>query len=666
MPRKRKAPTETQIVQIVAAVNSTSAVSSIVAALNDLTPAPSTSLSWQRKLGHDELYSIANKLTPYGTVCQETAVQGKTGPLLIYHVNPFALWQLASDSSQCFLAFLAGMMSSTANGSLDIVIYLDKATPGNQKRPDVARSTQCLYWTCLQFPPWFRSRRNGWIPFAYIYAGDQQEVDFTDSMLVRFMVRTFDSSSAELAFSKGFNLQGQDGTVLRVQGLCRLSIADWDQHVKTFNLKGFNGSIPCGICKNVLGRCAPFEDDYLVHVLSSQYEKFDRHTPDSFAALADRVRNVAEHTPAMLRLEEQATGIKWDPHGLLWDEEVRTKMAPPLCEYPDWMHTYVASGGMAQYELNGLIIELHSNGVQTEDIDAWIAGVKIPKGMTKLKKTFFHDRTVFRVGSHIRAFASEVLTAIVLLGFFLDAVVKPGVGASLSPYLDCFDLLRIILSIFQQGRLIDIPTLGAAMQTHHVLFVQLYPESAKPKVHQQVHILDFWLYWKELLSCFGPERHHRLMKRVMGFSYRGAHKTALAYDVRIWIKNLGRGDLFMPMHLAGTIRAWDYGVFWQGCGQVTFSKRAASLNCEFGMLSKNDLVQYREHGVVRVAFVAGFAATIAPHVWYVAVVWPCEALSPTIWRRQCTSLSIVRASAIVGSVPYIENDGLVAPLLHGS
>ena len=51
--------------------------------------------------------------------------------------------------------------------------------------------------------------------------------------------------------------------------------------------------------------------------------------------------------------------------------------------------------------------------------------------------------------SHIRAFAGETLSAVVALGAFADAVVKP-LGL-LPEFTACFDMLRNIVDILQKG-----------------------------------------------------------------------------------------------------------------------------------------------------------------------------------------------------------------------
>ena len=209
---KRKANSAIADVHAAAAVNAATGVGSVVSALRELAPASKYSLSWQKKLAAAEVYKVANAITAYGEVCCTSKVQGKSGELEIYHVNPFALLEHAASIS-LFSEFLAKLVASDPDHMLDIVYYLDKATPGNDKRPDHGRSCQCVYFTFLQFPAWFRSRRNGWIPFTYILVEDQKEATLTDPMLVRFLVRTFDCPDAELAFSKGICVRGHAGII---------------------------------------------------------------------------------------------------------------------------------------------------------------------------------------------------------------------------------------------------------------------------------------------------------------------------------------------------------------------------------------------------------------------------------------------------------------------
>ena len=75
---------------------------------------------------------------------------------------------------------------------------------------------------------------------------------------------------------------------------------------------------------------------------------------------------------------------------------------------------------------------------------------------------------------------------------------------------------------------------------------------------------------------------------VMRFSYKSGNSTALAYDVRTWMKNLGAEELYMPMHLLGKPRVLQAHVQLLRFGgvSVTFIAVATGLNTEKGILGK--------------------------------------------------------------------------------
>ncbi len=417
MPRgKRK--TLVDAGQLVAAVDAASGITSIVSALHtmDLPHSCAYSVGWQRRLAQDELYKVAGTSTAYGKVCCNRVLTGPTGDLNIYFTNPFAILTLACEQSAGFRQLVADMMASSPEG-LDIIYYLDKATPGNEKRWDAGRGVQCMYFSFAQLLAWFRSRRNGWLPFSYVLEGHQKSCNVTDAMLVKFMLKIFDAESV-CTFSGGFGVPGPGGSVTLVRCNRHMAVGDWDQHVRTFSLKGCSGRIPCSLCQNVVGRCDYF-DGYpsLLHVQSAEFDRCVKHTPATCEYLATHIRHVALHDPARLAEAEKNCGLKYDPEGVPWDETVKTKLVSPWAQYPDFMHDICASGGIGQYQLNGIILHMDSVGISPTDIDQWIQTLHVPKGMAPLPKTFCSTRIVRRATAHIRAFASEVLTAVALVGF---------------------------------------------------------------------------------------------------------------------------------------------------------------------------------------------------------------------------------------------------------
>ena len=65
------------------------------------------------------------------------------------------------------------------------------------------------------------------------------------------------------------------------------------------------------------------------HLFSSEYSRFDRHTPESYDENVAELRRLAAAaangtgTNAQLTAYEKSSGIKYDPDSLLFDDECR-------------------------------------------------------------------------------------------------------------------------------------------------------------------------------------------------------------------------------------------------------------------------------------------------------------------------------------------------------
>ena len=70
-----------------------------------------------------------------------------------------------------------------------------------------------------------------------------------------------------------------------------------------------------------------------------------------------------------------------------------------------------------------------ASGIALSTLDEWCFAVSLPYGMQKLRRTFFSDRILqgkTKHTVHIKAFAAEMLTAILLMDLFLGIVIVPG------------------------------------------------------------------------------------------------------------------------------------------------------------------------------------------------------------------------------------------------
>ena len=651
---------------VAAALGSGNAVSSVLESFNNNKQLERSVRSGRRDASN-LLYELPKTTTPFGPVCLDTAVQGTKGSVVVNHVNPAAMLYHAMMVSTGLRNFLSCCKSTCQDGILTVVIYLDEATPGNDKRPDRGRASQCLYWTILQFPPWFISRACGWLPFAYVHMCDLNAAGITDSVLVKFMV----NACFNQVHGEGCDfivVEGGEKFKFNVQ----LQVADWPQHKKSFSLKGHNGTVCCYWCANCIGHCPYFEDPLLVHFTSTEYNRFARHDLHSIEKLLVGLEHTAKHKPQDLKSQEQATGFKYEPEGLIWDPALRSKLRLPEAGYVDWMHTLVASGGFAQYELNQLLLVLEDTNIPRTAVDEWCTSVVKPAGFTKLKKTFFQDRVVTKRSAHIRAFASEMLSAITLMDMFLEFVVAPLQIPALETHIACFTLLVCIIAILQKADINDIGDLRTAIHSHHVLFMELYPACAKTKLHAGQHVADSWEFWGVLLNCFAPERYHRLMKRVMKFVYRRAPRTTLAYAVKGWFDHLAGEHAFEPIHFVGSV----YVV--SGSPTISFGSHVAALithwclklRMPIGLISKGDLLRYvGNDGGAGLGIVVGFARLQSPASnFFLAAIRMCKPILQPVnglrhWQHTSTH-GLITVDQVRGSVPYADFGASFVPSSH--
>ena len=501
---------------------------------------------------------------------------------------------------------------------------------------------------------------------------DMKRAGLNDSMLVRFILQQFskqDFDDCDFAIT----MPDGRGGHLNFKFKVKLRVADWPHHAKTFCLKGHHGFLCCFWCCNCIGHCPYFEDPHLVHFRSTEYRKFIRHTHASIIALVDHLQYTKEHGSRQeLLKEQQHTGYTYDPDGLMWDPHARSRLALPEAGYIDWMHVLVASGGIAQFQVNQVILILEEYGMEPSLIDKWCSSVKMPQGFTKLKKTFFADRVVKAKDAHIRAFAAEVLSAISLLGLFLDVVVAPMKLAGLDDHLACFTLLVCLVAILQKGDLKDIPNFRVGVHSHHTLFISLYPDCFKTKGHAFQHVADAWEFWQRLLACFSAERYHKLMKSVMKFSYRRCTRTTLAYACKRWFDGVIGVNAFEPVHFVGTVYAviGAPAISLPTHGAATITNWSLKLRLPLGLIGAGDLVRYVGlNGENGFGIVVGFARLqLAAAILFVAAIDVCSPTRGEIpglkYLQRAGRHALITSGQVSAAVPYADFGGMFVPAPH--
>ena len=228
------------------------------------------------------------------------------------------------------------------------------------------------------------------------------------------------------------------------------------------------------------------------------------------------------------------TGIKYEPRGLLFDDNMREVAQVPRKIFWDSQHAYFASGGLAQYQCNQLVRQIIRCGWSLGELDEFAQTITLPKSAAKLPKRFFQRRIRLRDGKKFKAFAGETLSVISLLGYFCDAILKP--KGALHSHTRCFDLLRLLTDIILLGdRALEKGDLLQRTQCEHMrLFSELYPKCVKNKMHTSWHVPQCMVRFGCNLSCFGPERKHRSSKSVASYTYKNIGKALLAKAVHFF------------------------------------------------------------------------------------------------------------------------------------
>ncbi len=553
------------------------------------------SLSAQAAELREELYRPLLTNTPYGTLRQTLDLDNEDGErLTIEFVHPMAMLHLMTEKSEVCGRFFKEQLCP---GPAHVVLYIDETRPGNQLRPDSARSMHCIYWTFSELPTWFRARPDvGWFPFAFVPTEVASAISGGVSALMAAVAKVFFSSEGDSPNLHRVGIRlfcGDERCHLRAVFGCFLG--DERAIKEVVSCKGASGTKPCCCCKNVLGRTQDIQEGgYLIHFKASDCTRFDLHTTASFEEMADQLELAAGGPSRAFSRLEQILGLTYHPKAILWDRAIRGTLSSPTSVFWDWMHCIVASGGIAQYEVNQLVLAAVGKGITIDRLDTFTGTITFPHGSSPLPRHFFRDRIMDGDTSHLKAFAAETLVAVTVLGLFCDSVLKP--TGALRDHTSCLDHLRVALDILSSGSAHKVGELQRAIRQHHELFVRIYPGCVKPKLHYLTHIPACIERLGCVLSCFAPERKHHSVKVVATHAFRQWNSTILARQVYTLMDRCERPQSFQPCFLtrprplAGTA-----GVFssWGVTGDVISS---VSMQTHLGVLRRGDLLCWEHSG----------------------------------------------------------------------
>ena len=267
----------------------------------------------------------------------------------------------------------------------------------------------------------------------------------------------------------------------------------------------------------------------------------------------------------------------------------------------------------------------------------------LPAQRDKPNKEWINDNRL--EDQSIASFASTMLTIIPIIIMLLDRF--PQVAHYLPDHVACYKKLYDILWILRcdaHGKRIDL--LRHLIEEHHKMWARLYPESAKPKLHQLLHVPQGIAYLGKVIACFTCERKHREVKRTAVNVYRHFEHTTIVDMLHSMCEELSEHDLFAEQ----TLVRCEHKVVIGSLELLT----ADSCLCHCGEITRGDVI----------AFESGTAAKVSSfwkHPYNHDIAVQCMVLSrvhdSTDVYHESSDVIFCPVRKIIDAVPYFPMDG---------
>ena len=479
---------------------------------------------FKAKKGFKEL---AKRDTPYGCILKSMdLLRDDNSYFNLVYACPFALFYILCEASPDFFSLLFTFWGFATIEPL--VFYMDETRPGNILRPEMARAMHGIFWGIANLPDWYRGKSLFWIPFAHVPSKEMKRIRGGASAVYLKMCEVFWPTSLHL---HNFERTGVETRGRSAKFKYGFMIVDEKCEKEVWGIKGAAGLKCCINCVNCVRTKRPImARSGLVSFSEADMSKFERNTPEMLSAALDHLAaQKGVLNKKQFALLEQQLGLVYDNCVVLYSP-YRGMLNLPLSRYSDWFHDLLASGGVYQLLVNEVVLDvLEETQLSLVDIDEFQVGVRLPQA--RLPKTFFRDRVVEKRGAHLRCFAAETISAVVVLCFMFASVFDD--PAVLTQQRRLCTLARASLEILLAGdsavRLAD--RLDSVLEELQVLLLTLYPWCDIPKVHLMRHIRDGFDTFKRNFACAAGERLHRRTKTLGRFSFNLFQNTILLRTV---------------------------------------------------------------------------------------------------------------------------------------
>jgi len=354
---------------------------------------------------------------------------------------------------------------------------------------------------------------------------------------------------------------------IMTRAVLHMCIADEAALKDQYSFKGASGVKPCFCCRNVIShdrgreRARPI-GDYVVTICCGDTTKFDLATDEDIWRTYDNLKAmVGVVNKTNIDKLEKASGMNYNPHGLLHDEELRKYVRPASTTRLDPMHCLVANG-VCTTEVHVFLVAMKGTlGIGFTELSEfashkwkwWGTSANLSKFFTPTKETACKES--------FKADASELFMVMTLLRHFAHAVVRP--TGLLVAECTSFEAMCVVTDSYLAGKYATHVNLGrdqlpSAAEAHFRAHMAAYGDQyMRPKNHYTLHLGMQLRLDSFLVDCFTLERKHQLLKSVATNvkNTKVFERSVLTYALLQQIVTTRVGDgLVGPTKLAGGMR----------------------------------------------------------------------------------------------------------------
>lgn len=278
----------------------------------------------------------------YGPMLQTVTVEGLDGcPVQVLLANFFSLLQAVWTVSDSFRALV--QRSTSSRQALKLVYYTDEINCGNPLAADASRKLWAVYLSFMDFKAHALSKEQSWLPVTVMRSKAVANMPGGASQLAAVVLRSIFRHDF-VDPSVGFQLKAPDGTLHRLRFELGAFCQDGQAHKMLFSVKGDGGTRCCALC-NVVANGSVDNEATVVMSQATAEDQLQLSTDSSFAqSIVTLVEKKATLSKANFALWEQACGLVWNEHCLIYQPDL-CKLVKPVSQWcHDFMHAFFVKG----------------------------------------------------------------------------------------------------------------------------------------------------------------------------------------------------------------------------------------------------------------------------------------------------------------------------------